>query len=184
MSNPKYYIQLLKIFDLLTEEIKSYFECLPDLIKDSYPYDVSLAYMFSRVERAHRRTLYCGIVKKYSANSELTDEVTRKLFISREEFQVLFKNVFGKEIDKGILNILQKAEKVRDKGMHGKDPSDSEIRNAINELLTYSNEFNDFVHKLSGFKPFGSLRGFKGRAENMDKETTRLILKGLEFKIQ
>src|SRR3546814_15315920 len=50
------------------EEIKSYFEAIPDLI-EGYVWEVSLAFMFTRVEKAMNRMLYCGVVKLHRANS-------------------------------------------------------------------------------------------------------------------
>lgn len=178
------YKQLISEYDSHRKGIKEYFEHLPKLINSGFPYDVSLAYAFSRVERAHRRTLYCGIVKKFSANSSLTDDITRNLYLKREEFLGLFKSIFGVDIDPAILKHLKDAERIRDKGVHGKDPTDAEMREALKEVLDYSSEFDDYVFSLAEFRPFGDLRGFKGRAENMDKETTKLILIGLGFRIQ
>lgn len=178
------YKQLVAEYESHRKEIKIYFAHLPELIKKGFPYEVPLAYAFSRVERAHRRTLYCGIVKKFSANSDLTDDVTRHLYLKRDEFLELFRSVFGVDLDTVILTHLQDAERIRDKGVHGKDPTDAEMREALKEVLEYSTQFDDFVFRIAGFRPFGDLRGFKGRAENMDKETTRLILKGLGFRLQ
>ena len=38
---------------------------------------------------------------------------------------------------------------------------------------------NDWVYQAAGVRPFGDKRGFKGRAEALDKSTTRWILKGM-----
>jgi hypothetical protein len=168
------YKQLITEYDSHRKEIKSYFAHLPELIE----------YVFSRVERAHRRTLYCGIVKKFSTDSDLTDEITRNLYLKRDEFLDLFKAIFGVDLDPSISKHLQDAERIRDKGVHGKEPTDAEMREAMKEVLQYSTDYDDFVLRLAGFRPFGDLRGFKGRAENIDKETTKLILKGLGFKLQ
>ena len=178
------YKQLLDIYDAHTPEIQKYFEHLPRLLKDSYPYEIVVAYLFSGTERAHRRTLYCGIVKRFSANSGLTDEITRSLYLTREDFLSIFKAVFGTSIDDTLLALLRSAEKVRDKGIHGKDPTDAEMREAIKEILDYAHGFNEQVNRLMEFRPFGDLRGFKGRAENMDIDTTKLVLKGLGLRVQ
>jgi hypothetical protein len=112
--------QLIAEYDSHPEEIRKYYEELPKLIDAGFPFDVALAYAFSRVERAHRRTLYCGIVKKFSVNSNLTDDVTRNLYLKREEFLELFASVFGANVDPAILRLLRDAERIRDKGIHGK----------------------------------------------------------------
>jgi hypothetical protein len=71
MTVPKSYKGLLKLHESQPPEIKKYFEHVPKLMNADMPYDIALAYLFSRIERAHRLTLYCGVTKLYSANSEL-----------------------------------------------------------------------------------------------------------------
>ena len=68
MSVPKSYLGILKLYESQPQEVQTYFCHLSALIGADMPYDVALAYLFSRVERAHRRTLYCGITKLYAAN--------------------------------------------------------------------------------------------------------------------
>ena len=65
--------------------------------------------------------------------------------------------------------------------MQGKQATAANLRKAIHDVFEYAKEFNNLVSSLEGFKPFGDLRGFKGRRENMDKNSTRWILKGLGF---
>lgn len=181
---PASYKGLLKLYQDQPKELRDYFEHFPKLMTASLPYEIAIAYLFSRVERAHRRALYCGITKKYSANSDLVDDVVRREFVSRDSFKRMFATVFGKEMPKNIAKLIEDAEFVRDKGIHGKDPDDKEMRKAMHDIFKYADEFNNFVSGLESFRPFGDLRGFKGRGENLDKETTRWILKGLGFSIQ
>ena len=79
---------------------------------------------------------------------------------------------------------LSRAEKVRDRVIHGKQVDDNEKREAVLDILEFAEGFNVYVSSLAGFKPFGSLRGFKGRATPLDKSTTRWILKGMGFKLK
>jgi hypothetical protein len=184
MSVPKSYKGILELFKKQPVEICKYFRYLPPLIKNDLPYDIALAYLFSQIERAHRRTLYCGITKRYSANSELTDEIIRKEYVTRDGFKQLFKNVYGQEFPDGLNKMIEHAEDMRDTEMHGKPAGDADLRQAIHDVFEYAKEFNRMISRLEGFEPFGDLRGFKGRGENMDKETTRWILKGLSFSIK
>ena len=55
--------------------------------------------------------------------------------------------------------------------------SEPDMRTAVYRLIEYSELFNDFTFQLAGFKPFGNLRGFKGRAEPLNKTTTKWLLK-------
>jgi hypothetical protein len=183
MPVPKNYKQVLKHHNEQPTEIQKYFEHVPKLLSADMPYDIALAYLFSRVEMAHRRALYCGIVKIYSANSELTDAIIRKEYLTREGFKILFKAVFSEEFPDSLAEAITHAEEMRDTGMHGRETTESEMRRAIHDVYEYAKTFNGLVEGIAGFKPFGDLRGFKGRAENLDKATTRLMLKGLGFTI-
>ncbi len=173
MSVPKSFKGVRKLYDSQTEEIRRYFEHVPALITAEMPYDVALAYLFSRVERAHRRTLYCGITKLYAANSEFTDAIVRKEHLTRDEFKALFKAVFGKEFPSTLATLIEHAEGMRDTGMHGRETGEADMRQAIHDVFDYARQFNALVYGLAGFQPFGDLRGFKGRAENLDKATAR-----------
>jgi hypothetical protein len=184
MSVPKSYKGILELFEKQPAEIQKYFSYLPRLIGGDLPYDIALAYLFSQIERAHRRALYCGITKRYSANSELTDEIIRKEYVTRDGFKQLFKNVYGQDFPDALSKMIEHAEEMRDTGMHGKETDDADLRQAIHDVFEYAKGLNATINGLSGFEPFGDLRGFKGRGENMDKETTRWILKGIGFSIK
>lgn len=179
-SQPKTYKDVLKKFNELPQEIKDYFSPVSDLIS-KYPLEISLAYLFSKVELAQNMTVYCGIVKLHQAHAEVTRSVLNSQHITRKGFQIYFNAIFEKNITKEIDELIKKAEKIRDKLMHGKDVYQEEYREAIVNIFEYAKEFNMFVKTLAGFQPFGPLRGFKGRAEPLDKSTTRWLLKGMGF---
>lgn len=179
-QSPNTYKDVLKKHNELPQEIKNYFSPVPDLIS-KYPFEISLAYLFSMVELAHNMTVYCGIVKLHRAHAEVTKSVVNSHHITRKEFQDLFKSIFGKEIKKEIHDLIKKAENIRDKTMHGKVVSQKEYREAIVNIFEYAEKFNIFVKALAGFQPFADLRGFKGRAKPLDKSTTRWLLKGIGF---
>lgn len=183
MSAPKSYKGIHKLYGEQPIEIQQYFEHLPDLITSQLTYDVALAYLFSKVERAHRRALYCGITKRHAANSKFTDEVVHKEHLTRHGFKTLFKTVFGQDFPNELAELIQHAEGMRDTGMHGRETCDANMRQAIHDVFKYAHEFNILCNSLANFQPFGNLRGFKGRGENLDKETTRWILKGMGFSV-
>jgi len=79
---------------------------------------------------------------------------------------------------------MNEAEKTRDRVVHGKDVTDSELRGAIADVLEYAEKFNAEVNDTAGFRPLGNMRGFKGRAEPLDKRTTKWLMRGLGFGIQ
>lgn len=176
------YKAVLKYYENCSDEIKKYFSDLPALV-EKFQNQIALAYMFFKVEQAQNKVLYCGVVKLHRANSEITSNVINKHHLTRDGFQALFKKIFGHKMSEDTLSKIQSAEKIRDQVIHGKIVTDSDIRKAIAEVLDYAKLLNSEMEKTAGFKPFGDLRGFKGRGEPLDKSTTKWLLKGMEFSV-
>jgi hypothetical protein len=103
--------------------------------------------------------------------------------LTRDGFRVRYKTVFGQSPHKATVAKIKEAEKIRDRVIHGKDVDDATLLQALLDVIDYAEAFNMEVKKIGGFEPFGDLRGFKGRAEPLDKSTTRWLLKGMEFPI-
>jgi hypothetical protein len=163
------------------EGIRDYFESIPELI-ENYVWEVSLAFMFCRVEKAMNRMLYCGTVKLHRANSTTASSMVDNHHMTRNEFKKLFKNVFGIAIPKQLNDVLSEAERVRNKVVHGKAASDADMRKAIVRLLEYAEGMDDLVNRKAQFKPFSpDLRGFAGGGERLDASTTHWLMKGLGF---
>jgi hypothetical protein len=178
VSIPANYIQVLSHFRKLPEDIRAYFPTFEELVQ-KYSWDVSIAYVFSRIERLKHETVYCGIVKLHRTDAILTRDLVDKDHMSRSRFRELFKVVFGVAIDKPLLEKLAEAEAVRDKVIHGKKWNDAQARSSLIAILDFSAGFNEFVYQTAKFKPFGDLRGFKGRKEPLSTETTRWVLRGM-----
>jgi hypothetical protein len=178
MAIPATYRGLINDFSSRTDEIKWYFTHFPKLLQE-FPADVALAYLFSRIELGHNMALYCGLVKIHSANAEMARRAITIHHMTRENFKNLFRNVFGSPIIQGTLILLEQAESVRDKVMHGKDATYQEMRTAIYLTFDYATRLNALVFSIAGFKPFGRLQGFKGRGTSHNTTTTRWILKGI-----
>ncbi len=178
MPAPANYKQVLNHFQSLPSEVQGYFPSFNDLVKD-YPLEVSVSYVFARVEAAKHSAIYCGIVKIHWTDSALTREMIDKDHMSRGRFRDLFKIVFGKPLKKDLEDKLSGAEEIRDKIAHGKKWKNEDARKALNDILDFAADFNAFVEQTAGFKPFGDLRGFKGRGESLSKETTRWVLRGM-----
>jgi len=178
MSAPANYKQVLNHFNQMPNDIKEYFPSFPALVQH-YPWDVSISYVFSRIEAGKHSVIYCGIVKRHWTDATLTRELIDKDHMSRGRFRELFKTVFAKTIKKELLDKLSEAEAIRDRVAHGKPRSDAEARKALIDIFDFAKGFNDFVEQEGGFRPFGDLRGFKGRKETLPKETTRWVLIGM-----
>lgn len=175
---PANYKQVLTMYSQQPKPIQEYFESLPELV-ERYEWDISISYVFSRIETIKHRTLYCGLIKLHWTDTQLTSELLDKDHMSRGRFRDLFHVVFGKRIDRDILEKLSAAESVRDKVAHGKHLTQSEARKCLADALDFAASFDQFVFDHANFRPFGDLRGFKGRKEALPKSTTRWVLKGM-----
>ncbi len=174
---------ILNRYDALPDDIKKYFTHFPNLAQQ-YPWDVTISYMFSLVELAHNMTIYCGVVKRHRVDSTLAHAAVDNHYMTRDGFKDLYKMIFGKYLKKSIIDKIVEAEKVRDRILHGKQVYEKDKRQAVVDVLDYAEQFNFEVHEIAGFRPFGSLKGFKGRAEPLDKSTSRWILKGIGLTIR
>ncbi len=178
---PRSWRGVVNRYKTCSDEIQAYFTGIPTLI-ESFDWEVSLGFMFTRVEKAHNRMLYCGAVKQHKAHTEVARNFVDRHHMTRKEFRRLFKNVFGKPIKAPLQSMIEEAETVRDKVVHGKDASAEDKRKAIVRILEYAEGMNDFVNDIAGFKPFtNDLRGFTGRRSALDKSTTSWLMRGLGF---
>lgn len=169
---------LKKKYAAAPEKVRAYFQHFEKLAEE-FPYDVALAYVFALVELAQNMTLYCGIVKVHKVNATMARSAVDAHYMKRKDFREKVEVIYGKPIPSSTTEKLTSAEKVRDKVMHGKQCSDAAKRTALAQVLEYAAEVNAFLKKEAGIEPFGSLKGFKGRAKALDKNTSRWVLKGM-----
>jgi hypothetical protein len=175
---PANYKQVMAHFNAKSDGVRGYFPAFPNLVGE-YTWDVPVAYVFSRIEAAKHATIYCGIVKLHWTDSELTRELVDKDHMSRGRFRDLFRVVFGQPIDGKLLATLHEAEAIRDRIAHGKKWTDDQARHALRDAFDFAETFNAFTEHVGGFRPFGDLRGFKGRRECLPQDTTRWVLRGM-----
>lgn len=180
MSTPGSWRGVVQKFRHTPSEIQRYFQHLPKLA-EQFPWDVCLAYLFSRVELAHSMALYCGAVKLHRVNPALARLAIENTHITRERFGELFTAVFRQPLKKDVTDLIGEAQEVRNRIMHGKAVTEGNKRKATVDVLRYGRAFNDSVDQMAGLRPFGDLRGFKGRATALDKPTSRWVLKGIGF---
>jgi hypothetical protein len=164
-------------FAAAPDEVRGYLVHYPKLL-ELFPWDVSIGYLFTKIEQAHRTAIYCGVVKLHRVDASLAEIAVDGWHMSRDEFRSMFRTVFGAPLpDEALIE----AEKVRDRVLHGADVSESDHRLAAVRLLDYAEDLATIVTKRGGASPFSDLRGFKGRAASLEKSTSRLVLKGLGF---
>ena len=167
-------------FRELPEEIREYFVHFENLISD-FPWDVTISYAFSLVETAHNRTIYGGVLKLHKVEKSMAWLALDRLHMTRRGFRERYETIFGQGLPQRVVESIASAEVVRDKILHGKSATEAEKRQAVMDILDYSEEFNDEVYNKAGFTPFGSMQGFKGRGSSHNRETSRWILKGMGF---
>ncbi len=162
--------------------VSGYFPHLPGLLKD-YPLDVSISYLFGMVELAQNNSLYCGMVKLHGVDKELARKAIDLHPIFRADFRQFYEAIFEKKPKEITFVKLEEAEAIRDRIVHGKQASEKDKRKAVVDIIEFAERFNDDVNVIAGFRPFGDLRGFKGRGQPLNKSTSRWILKGIGFKL-
>ncbi len=174
----KNYRAVIQKYDEAPQQIREYFPDFVELVSH-YNWEIPISYVFSRVERAKRNTIYCGIVKLHWCNSRLTRKLLNEDHMSRGRFLELFKIVFGCRVPDDIIAKLKIGEHIRDKMAHGMKWKEAEARLGLVNVIDFAGDFNDFVDGQAGFRPFGDLRGFKGRGQPLERTTTRWVLKGM-----
>ena len=174
--------QLKQHFDDAPEQVREYFSDLPGLL-ENFPLDVALAYIFFRVELAHNMALYCGVVKIHNASKEVARAAIDANHITRESFHDMFKTVFNRDLPTETRDLLENAEGIRDRVMHGKKTLEQKKREAIVEVLQYAEKVNEIVYAAARFRPFGNLQGFHEGGQSLSKATTRWVLKGMDFSL-
>lgn len=174
----KSYKGVIRKYKEAPQPIQEYFPEFVELV-ECYNWKISISYVFSGVETAKRDTIYCGIVKLHWCDAELTRKLLNEDHMSRGRFLELFNVVFGCRIPKEIVAKLESGEQVRDKVAHGMKWNQAEARQGLVSVIDFATDFNEFVHSKAEFRPFGDLRGFKGRKQSLTKATTRWVLKGM-----
>ena len=124
---------ILNLYENLPLEIREYFYDFPSLV-NGYSWDVSISYMFSLVELAQNMSIYCGVVKLHKVEIALARVAIDNHHMTRAEFRRLFDAVFGKELKKSVRSKIAKAEKIRDRIVHGKTVSDADKRSAVVDM--------------------------------------------------
>jgi hypothetical protein len=171
--------QVITEFESKPEKIRSYFQHLVDLI-EKYPWDISLGYVFSKIEDAKRVSLYFGIVRLHNANATVTRDWVRDHYLNRDHFLKLFCTIYGKPIPDSTLSLLERTENIRDKVAHAQNWSDSDARHAIVDALKFAESFNDLIRNLGVTEPFnGDKRGWRGAATGLPVDTSLWILRGI-----
>ena len=164
-----------------TDEIKGYFDPVPELI-ECYRWEVSISYLFTRVEQAHNHLLRGAAVKLHRVNGSTANRFVDRQHMTRKEFSRLYKNVVGDAISARSAKILSEAEKIRDRVVHGKDVAEKDKRTAIVYIVEYAEMINEKLQEKANFSPFkADQRGFAGSQRTLPDATSSWVMKGFGF---
>lgn len=178
---PGNWLGVVSRIDASTEEVKSFFDPLSNLV-ENYSWEVSIGYLFTRVEQAHNHLLRGAAVKMHSVNASTADRFVDGCHITRKEFSRLYKNVVGRSIPARSVKLLSDAEKIRDRVVHGKRVVPRDQRMAIVYIVEYAESINAEIQKRAKFSPFKyDQRGYVGRKATLPESTSAWVMKGLGF---
>lgn len=174
---------LKKVFNDLPEDVRSFFHHLSDLLDEPSKYDLALAHCFMRIEEAHNRALYAGLVRELYCDSNLAKMFVDKQHLTAKGFNELFKNIFGEPVPNVTSDKLIEAQKIRNALIHGKGSSYKEKREAIAFSLMYSKELSEFLVEKIKVNPFGKLSGIVGKLKPklLKKNQSKWIIIGVGF---
>lgn len=175
----KSYKSLKTQYEALPDQVRQYLYHLADLLNYSDRFEITLAYIFMKLEEGHHRALKCGLVRIHKCHSGKADEALEKQHSTRKHFHTVCKNVLGKEIPTGTKKHLEDAENIRDRQIHGKTVSSAQLRQGISDALTYIEHFGQFVEGRTGKNPYGDLRGLASRTQLLDETTSFWVCRGV-----
>ena len=138
---PGNWVGVVARIDASSEEVKSFFDPISELI-EHYRWEVSIGYMFTRVEQAHNHLLRGAAVKIHGVNGSTANRFVDGQHITRKEFSRLYKNVVGGSVPARAAKFLSEAEKIRDRVVHGKRVVEKDQRTAIIYIVEYAEGIN------------------------------------------
>ena len=94
-----------------SEEVQGFFDPVTELI-EWYSWEVSIGYMFTRLEQAHNHLLRGAAVKIHGVNGRVANRFLDRQHMTRKEFARLYKNVVGESVPEYAARLLSDAEKI------------------------------------------------------------------------
>jgi hypothetical protein len=170
--------QVISRYENLPDDIQSWLDGLPDLIKD-FRWEISVAFVFMQIESMFHNSLYRGLVKIHKTDSQLTKQLLDRDHFSGGRIKELYKTIFGIPIPHEVYLHLDAAVKIRNRAIHGKKITQPEARQCLMEAFNFLEAFSTEVSKVAKFRPCSDGRGLKGAAEALSKDTSRWVLRGM-----
>lgn len=170
---------ILAKFRAYPMEFQNYFGEFERLVEAKFSWDVVISYLFAKVETAQTALIHAAVVKIHKVDTRVARGAIDRFHMTRETFRAIYRTVLDKPIEPAIVSYAKSAEKIRDKILHGKKVNEADKRQAVIDVLDYASHLNEQTYTDGGFRPFGSLQGFKGRAKPLDKNISRWVLMGM-----
>jgi len=187
MDAPRTIEELVAAFDEAPAAVRAFLPDLPRLVTDDalqHGLSAAVAHAFHRLEVAHRRALYAGLVRIHGIPAVLARQTTQREHLSREHFHDLLREVMGAPLPAAAREHYDVAAGVRDDLLHGKDVSEASLRKALLALMRYAVALDRFcVEGDGGASPFAagveSVEPAPGKA--LANDTARFVLRGMGF---
>lgn len=182
MNNYPTYKSVINRFSQAEDGIKGYFKGLDNLIANNQ-WNVSLAWSFVMIEKAHISALYFGVVRVFRVDPELAWTAIINSDLTMKDFVDYCNPVFGHDLPAKIKGMLVEIRQVRNTVMHGIDVPEKDMRNCVGTVIDYAEEINKFLEQRAGFKIFKAnwIGLLGGKVERLDKNRSKFLLKGLGF---
>ncbi len=184
---PTGYERIKNKYDALPDDVQNYLGSFPLIIDidDKDTLDMLVAYLFVKIERAQRRTLYGVAVKKYRVNKDIAQKGVKNaqkginsIRLSRSDFYLKYRLMAdGERVNKKTRDIMKNAENFRNEVTHGKIVKDADKSKVIKSILDYIKLLNEQTETDFGFTPFGSMKGFSGRTITLNNTKSTSLLR-------
>lgn len=172
------YKQVIARHGELSDDVRAWLDVVPELV-EHYTWDVSIAFVFMRIEAINHEVLYRGLVRRHLTDAPLTRALLDRDHMTRRRFRELVKTVFDAPIPADVDAHLTRAEVVRNRVIHGKQVTDAQARACLMAAFEFIEGLNNFIFSTAGFRPCADGRGFKGRVQSLSKDTSRWVLRGM-----
>lgn len=187
MEAPRRVTRVVRAFEAAPEEVRAFLPDLPRLMQDPelrHGLAAALSYGFHRLEVAHRRALYLGLVRIHGVAPELARRASQEEHLGREHLHHLLREVLGAPLPDDARGHLDVATSVRDDLLHGRDVRAASLCKALAALVAYAGALDAYCRDATaGVSPFAddaaAIEAPAGR--RLTADTSRYVLRGMGF---
>jgi hypothetical protein len=171
-------VAIKKQFGDLPDEVQNHLKDFRFLLEKP-SLEAALAYLFMMIEQGRYRAIKCVLVRKLKCDSSIIDKMLADQQLTRKSFGAIIKKLVSVDLSKGDFASLGKAESVRERAIHGRKPSQADLRQALSDGLKFISAFGQAIRKKTEKNPFGNLQGLTSRSKMLNKDQTKWIVLGV-----